>query len=209
MIDTIDYHAKLAGTDKATGQHGYTRHYEEIVGHLRDEPISILEVGVLRGESARMWLGAFPKARVTAIDIDLSKCSVTDSRLTLCQADIFDSARMREIVAEHGPFDFAVEDSLHTGAGTKAVVESLWPHGIKPGGWLFIEDIHSKWAYKKKRIGANVSDCQFNYARSMVDAVCRHRHMGHGDDVWDTVSDFDREIRRVIYYPGLCCLQKA
>lgn len=41
------------GTDKV--RHGYTKLYYELFKHLRNKPMSLLEIGVRRGYSLKMW----------------------------------------------------------------------------------------------------------------------------------------------------------
>ena len=53
-------------TDKST--HGYTGFYDEILGHLREQPCTILDIGVNTGGSIRMWEEGFPLAKIIGID---------------------------------------------------------------------------------------------------------------------------------------------
>ena len=57
----LDEIALRHGTDKSSAIHGYAEFYDRILGHLRDAPCSILEFGILRGQSLRMWEDGFPK----------------------------------------------------------------------------------------------------------------------------------------------------
>ena len=55
------------GTDKS--ENGYTRIYEEFLSDKRNEKNNILEIGVWRGASLRMWSEYFPESFILGMDI--------------------------------------------------------------------------------------------------------------------------------------------
>jgi len=63
--------ANIHKTDKGTthlGGHGYSHTYSEYLEGSRDKDIVLLEIGVLYGNSLRMWLDYFSKGFVYGID---------------------------------------------------------------------------------------------------------------------------------------------
>ena len=54
------------GTDKS--ENGYTRIYEEFLSDKRNEKNNILEIGVGRGASLRMWAEYFPESFILGMD---------------------------------------------------------------------------------------------------------------------------------------------
>jgi hypothetical protein len=56
-----------SGSDKA-GHHQYTLHYEQHLQHLRDEPVSFLEIGVFKEASLKAWETWFSQAQVFGAD---------------------------------------------------------------------------------------------------------------------------------------------
>jgi hypothetical protein len=69
MTGILDELGLLEGTDKNALTNDYLRHYERAVGTLRDEPITLLEIGVERGGSLRTWLKYFTRATIVGVDI--------------------------------------------------------------------------------------------------------------------------------------------
>jgi hypothetical protein len=74
--------ANRYGTDKgnrAFGRHHYTRIYDQLFAHLRDQPITLLEIGLQHprdkrdaaSPSLRMWRDYFPCARLIGFDKNL------------------------------------------------------------------------------------------------------------------------------------------
>lgn len=55
MDESLDAIGILEGTDKSSIGHGYLRHYDRILRHLRHEPITLLEIGIFRRASLRVW----------------------------------------------------------------------------------------------------------------------------------------------------------
>ena len=59
--------AQQHGTDKL--RHGYTPLYDELFTPLRDRPVNVVELGVLRGASIRMWADYFTHGTIYGVDI--------------------------------------------------------------------------------------------------------------------------------------------
>jgi len=59
------------GTGKM--DHGYMKHYESHFAPLRKKRLKILEIGVAKGCSVRMWQEYFPNSMIFAIDIENKK----------------------------------------------------------------------------------------------------------------------------------------
>jgi hypothetical protein len=65
---SLDELAVRHGTDKSSRRHGFAEIYETYVRPLRDEPIAMLEIGVWKGASLRMWADYFPNGRIHGLD---------------------------------------------------------------------------------------------------------------------------------------------
>ncbi|MDO8640758.1 MAG: hypothetical protein Q7R33_04375 [Nitrosarchaeum sp.] len=99
-------------TDKA--QHGYLPIYESYLGPIRHEVTSILELGILRGQSLLMWQEFFPNAKIYGLDIDpdtnkdygLNIKTFTGSQ---DNCDVLQSV----IDTNNGPLDVIIDDASH------------------------------------------------------------------------------------------------
>src|SRR5215203_706034 len=60
--------AEKYGTDKGPSGHNYTPYYEEYLQHRRFRALTLLELGVWKGASLRMWRDYFPSATIVGID---------------------------------------------------------------------------------------------------------------------------------------------
>lgn len=123
--------ASLHGTDKGPDGHGYTDHYERLLTPLRRDPIRLLEIGVYRGASLRMWVDWLPNAEITGVDID--------------PVGTVDGPRVRTVVSDFrdvpgGSWDVVVDDGSHNPGDVVDAWHQFWPH-VTPGGWYVIEDV--------------------------------------------------------------------
>jgi hypothetical protein len=63
---TLDELSVKYGTDKGSLKHHYMEFYEQ---HLPKNPDSILEIGILKGASMRVWKEYFPDTRLYGLDL--------------------------------------------------------------------------------------------------------------------------------------------
>lgn len=128
-----------AGVSDKERRHGYLSNvYGPILANRRIR--SVLELGVWRGDSLRMWMAAFPHARVRGIDQ-----SPNDYAKGL--EVIYDDAYTEACAAQIAPVsvDLVVEDGSHT-LGTQLAAFDLYWEKVAFGGLMVIEDIGSEAA---------------------------------------------------------------
>ena len=127
------------GTDKSRICHSYLDVYEKLFPG-RDEPITMLELGVQDGRSLRCWRKYFSRATIVGVDWgppppDL--LSLPDTHTY--QSDQADP-QLPRVLAPHAPFDVIIDDASHLSPKTIASFELLWPL-VKPGGIYVVEDV--------------------------------------------------------------------
>lgn len=112
------------GTDKgaidAAGHpmdivHNYADFYEVVFGGMRRQVKSVLECGILRGESLRLWREYFPNALITGVDID-ETALFNEERIETFQADQTDPASIKRFLerVNNRQFNVIIDDGLHT-----------------------------------------------------------------------------------------------
>lgn len=119
----------------------YTRHLTPYVGR----EVSVLEIGVYRGGSMRMWSHFFgPRARLVGVDIDPVAMISAGDRYSVVIADQADPEAMRKLAERHGPFDVIIDDGGHTMLQQITSVETLFPM-LNDGGIYLVEDCHTSY----------------------------------------------------------------
>lgn len=125
--------------------HHYFPVYETYMQKYRDTAPKMLEIGVWRGGSARMfadWLGA--GTHITGVDVDPSCAAYSVPGIDILIGDQSDRAFLAQLAAEHGPWDIILDDGGHTDRQILTSFEVLFPH-LKDGGVYLIEDTHAHW----------------------------------------------------------------
>lgn len=133
------------GSDKGTS-HSYIDVYEELLGPIRDSAERVMEIGVDRGGSVRMWHEYFDKAEVVGVDVvkhpDVDRLFEGRKGISFLLADAYDDRVPRKIMEEFGYFDVIVDDGPHTFASLKFAARE-YSKLLKPGGLLVLEDVQS------------------------------------------------------------------
>jgi hypothetical protein len=137
------------GTDKE-GAHHYTEAYERHIGHLKHEPINLLEVGVggynVKGEGAhslRMWKEWMPSANIIGLDIE-DKTDLAEDRIAIFKGDQTDKELLCEIAGVEGGLEVVIDDGSHVPALTLKTLAILFPK-LNPGGIYVIEDCQTSY----------------------------------------------------------------
>ena len=148
-MNDLDAIAARHGADKSTvrtgrlSPKGYTVAYNNYLEPMRNEPIAMLEIGIWRGASLRMWEEFLPNAKLFAIDIDPACKTHETSRTKVFIGDQADVAFLKHVAEAVGqPFDCIIDDGGHRMEHHQTSLPALWPY-LKDGGWFAIEDLHT------------------------------------------------------------------
>ena len=124
------------GCDKAT-RHCYTDHYYNTLFSDREARITLVEIGVYRGESMRMWREWLPNARIIGMDIDLTRCGDIPG-VELYQVDAYSPAALD--LFDDGSIDVLIDDGSHVVEDQIFVADNYRPK-IHRRGEIVMEDI--------------------------------------------------------------------
>lgn len=135
-------------TDKNT-THCYLDTYEEKFSPYKNSAKRVLEIGIQRGGSMKLWHDYFPSAEIYGVDVqtidqtwDVLKSSSRYHLFTSTDGYSKDFIK-REFLDKNIKFDIIIDDGPHT-------LESLifftkyYPQILAPGGLLVAEDIQSE-----------------------------------------------------------------
>ena len=94
-------------TDK--NDHGYAKYYAQ---HLPESANKILEIGVHKSESIKMWHEVYPEAHIFGIDLFSEHEPINESWFTAFRGNQADS-KLLDNVRLFGPFDIIIDDGSH------------------------------------------------------------------------------------------------
>ena len=155
----FDFYEKGGAISEKGRTHDYIRQwYSPEFTSRKDEPLTIVELGVFRGDGVRLFKDWFQNARVIGIDPLINgsfKTGVPQSTQEelLVHKDIefiFKDAYTSEVVNmfEDESIDYLLDDGPHTLDSQMWAIEYYLPK-IKKGGTIVVEDIQDINASKK------------------------------------------------------------
>ncbi len=223
----LDGLAKKHGTDKGSSWHNYTKYYAKYFSPLKDKPIKLLEIGLERGASARMWEEYFPLANLHFIDIvadSISNFMKNASPRSHCHlANQSDKASLSHFLTQAGSnFDIIIDDGGHSVQEQITSFEVLFPH-VKSGGIYVIEDLFTSYLknYYGREIGGygtEESPCTghnttiefLQKLSSEINSFTANHHCG---DVHKNVKNvarsyYQQHIESIHFYNAICFILK-
>ncbi|MEV4608678.1 class I SAM-dependent methyltransferase [Neorhizobium sp. LMR1-1-1.1] len=123
---------------------GYFPIYDREFSRLRGKRPRILEIGVYRGASLRLWSRFFgPGSTIVGIDLNpaCSKSNNPDFNIHVEIGDQSDPDFLRMVVEKYGPFDLIIDDGSHVASHQIASFNELFMPGLKDNGIYFVEDL--------------------------------------------------------------------
>jgi SAM-dependent methyltransferase len=120
--------------DKGTA-HNYLPTYEKYM--TQTDNITLLEIGVMRGHSIKMWNEYFTNSTIIGIDITLENLEYQLDNVHRCDGT---SNEAINALFPNWTFDYVIDDGSHTLKDQLASID-VFLHRMKPGGVYFIEDI--------------------------------------------------------------------
>jgi len=130
--------------DKCATHHNYVELYQTFFEPMRSRAERVLEIGVHKGVSVRMWEAYFPRAAIFGIDIKDTSQYQTE-RIRTFVADQANREQLTRFIDEHGSgFDIVIDDGGHTMEQQQVSFGFLFPH-LKSQGIYIIEDVHTSF----------------------------------------------------------------
>lgn len=195
------------GTDKGPYDHIYTPRYELYLDQYRDEVFNLLEIGVCDGSSVKMWKEYFPKANITALDIDPRCKEFEEDRINIHIGDQTDTYFLNEVVNKHSHFEVILDDGGHSWKQQIISFETLFPQ-LTPGGLYFIEDMHT--SYVRGSIWSDYHITGVEYFKNLVDKVnltgksfCGYKEIGN-----QVLDYYEKNIDFIHFYKSLIVISK-
>lgn len=180
---TLDKIAIDKGTDKSSQIHNYCVKYEKWLPFNRLEPLKILEIGVLNGESLETWREYYLNAIIIGIDID-DKCKSYEDQGRKIFVEIGsqdDPVFLRNLALKYGPFDLIVDDGSHMNHHVITSFTHLID-SVKPEGVYVIEDCATAY-WEEWGGGFRKSSSSVEFSKRLVDDVNFNGQMQ--DEFWN------------------------
>jgi hypothetical protein len=145
----LDVIGAVEGSDKSsTVQTGwdYLRHYQAAFEEYRDQPITLIEVGIGRGPSLRAWTWYFSEAQIIGIDTNPECEQYAGDRIKVEIGNQTDGDFIDRICTEFPP-TIVIDDGSNQAGDIIATFERAFPH-LLPGGLYVVEDLAMQFGDK-------------------------------------------------------------
>ena len=149
--------------------HHYFDIYEENLSKYRKQNIILLEIGVWRGGSLRMWQNYFNEnSLIVGIDNNPQCQKFEKDNLKIFIGDQTDIKFLEKIIKEIGQPDIIIDDGGHTANQQITSFNFLYFH-LKYGGKYIIEDTHT--SYNNKFMDRSDKMSFMDFAKIMADKL--------------------------------------
>jgi hypothetical protein len=137
-------------TDKVS--HDFCAFYHRHLDRVRQDVRKVLEIGILKGASLRMWREYFPNATIHGFDQNAihgfdykALAESLPDGIFLHEGDQANRDSLGRLLEATGSdFDLIVDDGGHAMAQQQVSLGVLFPH-LRPGGMYIVEDLHTSF----------------------------------------------------------------
>lgn len=150
----------------------YLTYYEQEFNVIREEKISLLEIGVQNGGSLENWSKYFQNGEIFVgcdINEDCAKLSYNDDRIHVVVGDINSPEALKNILNLSEYYDVIIDDGSHKSTDIISTFLTYFKY-LKPGGSFIIEDTHCLYM---KIYGGGLSNefSAHNFFKKLTDIV--------------------------------------
>ncbi len=149
--------------------HHYFDIYERHLAPFRSKDVVLLEIGVSRGGSLKMWRSYFgDTARIAGIDIDKAAKRFEADGFDIFIGDQAKPAFLRSVIARTGWPDIIIDDGGHTSNQQIVSFQNLYPT-MKEDAVYIVEDTHTSFVpgFQDRVDGQTFLDFASNHADKM------------------------------------------
>ncbi len=192
----------------------FLKRYDRIFAEIHTDAPVIVELGVDKGASLRLWRETFPAAMIIGFDAHLPVSGVPPN-CTLVQGSQQKRADLERILAHADPIDIVIDDCSHVAAPTRLAFDTLFPH-VRPGGFYAIEDWGTgywpNWPDGALPQNNNHLAGMVGLVKEFIDVVgipAKNRLRKPPPIYKANWSTMNSPYEYVIFYPGIVCVKKA
>lgn len=166
-------------------RHAYTAIYDFLFSSIRNNELTLCEIGIYENKSIQCWRNYFPHATIYGFEYNTSFIdNAKKDNLTNVIYDFIDVKDPNSIDTTFGrqnkTFDIIIDDSTHEVNDQLNIINMSYKY-LKTGGYLIIEDIFKSCDLNIYSNFLDGSNCKFK-SRFVVDANHSLMHSGNWDN---------------------------
>ena len=178
--------------------------YENYFKSIRNQKLNILEIGVDKGESLKLWREYFPLANICAIDLVDRNISINNTKIFI--GDQSDHNFLRSITDKYKFFDIIIDDGSHKSKHIISSFNFLFSY-LNNNGFYVVEDLQTSYQprYGGSRFNLNKSNTSMNFLKRLADSI----NFEHHDRPFYSKSQFDGLIKSVFFHQNIVFVKKG
>lgn len=177
------------GTDKASDRHDYLRGYEVFLKEYKNEEITVMELGVDKGQSIKMWTEYYPNAHLYGVDINPDCRAFAGERTDIIIADLSDLSELEKLAQIHAKV--IIDDASHWWSHQIKALSVLFP-SMPRGGIYICEDLGTSFYRHKNSAEADAPIRGYDFCSAIAKAM-----NGGRAELTGIESDFEEEIMEI------------
>ena len=182
---------------------GFIEIYEKYFKEIRNNEINILEIGIDKGDSLRIWRDYFPNAKICALDIDEKDFKIDGVEFFF--GDQSNEIFLKTIINKYRSFDIIIDDGSHISKHIISSFNYLYPY-LNNNGFYIIEDLQTSYIprYGGSRLRLNKFNTSMNFIKRLTDCI----NYEHADRPFYKKNKFDGLVKFVHFYQNIVFVKK-
>lgn len=209
----LDDLALESGADKGSNYHNYTEIYARYFAPLKDQPIKLLEIGIYKGSSVKLWEKYFPFGELNFVDITFDHVEYFSKKSHYFLANQESPEELQKVVAKTGgEFDIIIDDGGHTMNQQIVSFRTLFPY-VKSGGIYIIEDLHT--SYWREYGGGGRGLTTIHFLKTLIDDLNyvgaktkRASHLNLDAELLQDLNLYREKIESIHFYDSIAIILK-
>ena len=198
---------KKFNTDKL--ELGYVELYESYFKPLREKKLNILEIGVFRGASIKVWSEYFINSTIVGIDInkvDEKVFNTNKKNIEIHQGSQSDKDFLDKIISKYKKFDIIIDDGSHYPKDVIKSFKILFP-ALDSNGLYFIEDMQTSYNhfFYGNPFDLKYSNTHMNFFKHLTDSL-NYQEIANP---FYKKNIFDSKIKNISFYHNLVIVKKG
>ena len=182
---------------------GFIEIYEKYFNEVKNEKLNILEIGIDKGDSLRIWRDYFPNAKICGLDIDKKDFKINGVEFFF--GDQSDKIFLKTIIDKYNSFDIIIDDGSHISKHIITSFNYLYPY-LNDNGLYIVEDLQTSYIprYGGSRLRLNKFNTSMNFLKRLADCT----NYEHYDRPFFKKNKFDGLIKFVHFYQNIVFVKK-
>ena len=183
---------------------GFLEIYENYFKDYKDSEIKILEIGIDKGASLRLWREYFSKATICGLDIE--KKNFVIEKVDIIVGDQSDKNVIQKIVSKYESFDIIIDDGSHKSKHIIKSFEYLFDH-LNEDGLYVVEDLQTSYfpRYGGSRYNLQKKTTSMNYLKSIADSINYEKN----NKPFFKKKKYDGIVKYIHFYQNLAIIKKG